>query len=250
VADIKPLEPTAKAQQDKLALLRKLDQGVLGRLGHVDALESAIANQELACRMQTAVPDLADLRNESAPTMELYGINDKETETFGRECLLARRLVERGVRFVELLCQNVGHDRWDQHSNLKDGHEKNAKAVDKPIAGLLKDLKSRGLLDSTLVVWGGEFGRTPMAQGSNGRDHNPFGFTMWLAGGGIKGGTIYGATDDYGYYAIEDKVEVHDLHATILHLLGIDHKRLTFRFSGRDIRLTDVHGEVLQNILA
>jgi membrane-anchored protein YejM (alkaline phosphatase superfamily) len=200
--------------------------------------------------MQTAVPELADLSGESAATHELYGINDQETETFGRECLLARRLIERGVRFVELLCQNVGHDRWDQHSNLKDGHEKNAKAVDKPIAGLLKDLKSRGLLDSTLVLWGGEFGRTPMAQGSNGRDHNPFGFTMWLAGGGIKGGSIYGATDEYGYYAIENKVEVHDLHATLLHLLGIDHKRLTFRFSGRDIRLTDVHGEVLHDILA
>jgi uncharacterized protein (DUF1501 family) len=144
----------------------------------------------------------------------------------------------------------VGADRWDQHSDLKTGHQNNARAVDKPIAGLLTDLKARGLLESTLVVWGGEFGRTPMAQGSDGRDHNPYGFTMWMAGGGIKGGTIYGATDDYGYHAVENKVEVHDLHATILHLLGIDHKRLTYRFGGRDMRLTDVHGEVVKGILA
>jgi len=154
------------------------------------------------------------------------------------------------VRFVELLCQNMGHDRWDQHSNLLVGHAENARATDKPIAGLLKDLKSRGLLDETLVLWGGEFGRTPMAQGTDGRDHNPFGFTMWLAGGGIRGGTIYGATDDYGYYAVENKVQVHDLHATMLHLLGMDHKRLTYRFGGRDMRLTDVHGELIRDILA
>jgi uncharacterized protein (DUF1501 family) len=148
------------------------------------------------------------------------------------------------------LCQNLGHDRWDQHSRLKEGHADNARATDKPIAGLLKDLKSRGLLDETLVLWGGEFGRTPMAQGTDGRDHNPFGFTMWLAGGGIRGGTVYGATDDYGYHAIENKVEVYDLHATMLHLLGMDHKRLTFRFGGRDMRLTDVHGHVIEDILA
>jgi uncharacterized protein (DUF1501 family) len=159
-------------------------------------------------------------------------------------------LVERGVRFIELLCPAIGGDRWDQHSNLKEGHENNARATDGPIAGLLKDLKSRGLLDSTLVVWGGEFGRTPMAQGSNGRDHNPYGFTVWMAGGGVKGGVAYGATDDYGYFAVENKVQVHDLHATILHLLGMDHKRLTYRFSGRDMRLTDVHGEIVQDILA
>jgi uncharacterized protein (DUF1501 family) len=164
-------------------------------------------------------------------------------------CLVARRLVERGVRFIEVTCPSVGTDRWDQHSKLQDGHEKNCRAVDQPIAGLLKDLKSRGLLDRTLVVWGGEFGRTPMAQGADGRDHNPFGFTMWLAGGGVRGGVAYGATDDYGYFAVENKVQIHDLHATMLHLLGIDHKRLTFRFSGRDIRLTDVHGEVLREIL-
>jgi hypothetical protein len=216
----------------------------------VDTLESAIGNYELAFRMQSAVPDLVNLAGESQATMELYSINDAKTEIFGRQCLLARRMVERGVRFVELLCQNLGHDRWDQHSNLKGGHEDNARAVDKPIAGLLRDLKSRGLLNETLVVWAGEFGRTPMAQGRNGRDHNPFGFTIWLAGGGIRGGTIYGATDEYGYYAIENKLQMHDLHATILHLLGIDHKRLTYRFSGRDIRLTDVYGEVIEEIIA
>ncbi len=250
VADIRQAEHNERVQQQKVGLLRQLDRGVLGRLGAVDTLESSIANYELAFRMQTAVPELMDLSRESSATQALYGLDDKSTEIFGRQCLVARRLVERGVRFVELLCPNVGHDRWDQHGNLKDGHEKNAAATDKPIAGLLLDLKSRGLLDQTLVVWGGEFGRTPMAQGTNGRDHNPFGFTMWLAGGGVKGGVVYGATDDYGYYAVENKTDVHDLHATLLHLMGIDHKRLTYRFSGRDMRLTDVYGEVLTEILA
>src|SRR5262249_26292919 len=160
------------------------------------------------------------------------------------------RLVERGVRFVELTCPNVGADRWDQHGKLKQGHEDNARAVDQPIAALLTDLKGRGLLESTLVVWAGEFGRTPFAQGSDGRDHNPFGFSIWLAGGGVKGGIVYGQTDEYGYKVVENKVEIHDLHATMLHLLGIDHKRLTFRFGGRDMRLTDVHGEVVAGVLA
>jgi uncharacterized protein (DUF1501 family) len=200
--------------------------------------------------MQTAVPDLMDLGSESEETKKRYGIDDAKTEIFGRQCLVARRLVERGVRFVELLCPSLGHDRWDQHSNLKGGHEANARAVDKPIAGLLRDLKAHGLLDSTLVLWGGEFGRTPMAQGSDGRDHNPFGFTVWLAGGGVKGGHIHGATDDYGYHAIEDKVPMHDLHATMLHLMGMDHKKVTYRFGGRDMRLTDVFGEVVAGILA
>jgi hypothetical protein len=249
VADLKPGEASARLQQNKLALLRKLDQGTVGRMGADDKLESAIANYELAFRMQTAVPNLMDLGGETAATRTLYGLDDPKTELFGRQCLIARRLVQRGVRFVELLCPNLGHDRWDQHSNLKKGHEDNARAVDKPIAALLKDLKALGLLKETLVIWGGEFGRTPMAQGSDGRDHNPFGFSMWLAGGGVKGGTIYGATDDYGYHVIENKVEVHDLHATLLHLLGTDHKRLTFRFGGRDMRLTDVHGEVVKEIL-
>jgi hypothetical protein len=250
VADLKPGESNPKLQQGKLGLLRKLDRGVVERMGDDDGLESAIANYELASRMQTAVPALMDLAGETAATKALYGLDDGKTELFGRQCLIARRLVERGVRFVELLCPNLGHDRWDQHSNLKRGHEDNARSVDKPIAGLLHDLKGRGLLDSTLVLWGGEFGRTPMAQGSDGRDHNPFGFTLWLAGGGAKGGTVYGATDDYGYHAIENKVEVHDLHATMLHLLGVDHKKQTYRFGGRDMRLTDVHGEVIKAILA
>ena len=219
-------------------------------MGHHDSLEAAIGNYELAFKMQAAVPELMSLDQESAATRRLYGLDDPypPTRIFARECLLARRLVERGVRFIELLCPAVGGDRWDQHGNLKAGHENNARAVDRPIAGLLADLKARGLLDSTLVFWGGEFGRTPMAQGTDGRDHNPYGFTVWLAGGGIKGGTIYGATDDYGYHAVENKVEIHDLHATMLHLLGIDHKRLTYRFGGRDMRLTDVHGEVITGI--
>ncbi len=221
-------------------------------MGRVDALESAIANYETAFRMQTAVPELMDLRGESEAVRRAYGLEAdfEPTRIFGRQCLLARRLVERGVRFVELTCPNTGGDRWDQHGGLKKGHEDNARAVDQPIAGLLRDLKATGLLDTTLVVWAGEFGRTPFAQGSDGRDHNPFGFTIWMAGGGVRGGMIYGATDEYGYKAIENKVSIHDLHATMLHLLGMDHKRLTVRFSGRDMRLTDVHGEVVQAVLA
>ena len=251
IANVERQEITPEIQEEKLAALRKLNRGVLDRLGSVTELDAAVANYELAFRMQSAVPELVDLKGESKATLDLYGLNEPGTADFGRQCLLARRLVERGVRFVELLTPRIpGCDRWDQHGNLKDCHEKNARATDKPIAALLKDLKSRGLLSKTLVVWGAEFGRTPMSQGTTGRDHNPFGFTMWLAGGGIKGGTIYGATDDYGYFAVENKTHIHDLHATILHLLGIDHKRLTFRWSGRDMRLTDVHGEVVTPILA
>ncbi|MDB5338953.1 MAG: hypothetical protein JWN70_4572 [Planctomycetaceae bacterium] len=249
IADLTRLEPTVEIQSRKLALLRKLDGGLIERIGPEDKVESAIANYELAFRMQSAVPDLMDMQTETAATQALYGINEPDTALFGQQCLVARRLVERGVRFIELLCPNLGFDRWDQHSNLKAGHEKNAKAVDKPIAGLIKDLKARGMLESTLIVWGGEFGRTPMAQG-DGRDHNPFGFTMWMCGGGIKGGTIHGATDEYGYHAVENKCEIHDLHATMLHLMGMDHKRLTYRFSGRDMRLTDVFGEVVHSIIA
>lgn len=252
VANIKPLERTAALQQNKLDLLRSLDAESERRLGPIDPLESAIANYELACRMQLAVPQLTNLADESAATRKLYGLDAdfEQTRIFARECLLARRLVERGVRFIELTCPVVGADRWDAHSDLVKNHSLNARAVDQPIAGLLTDLKSRGLLDETLVVWSGEFGRTPFAQGSNGRDHNPFGFSIWLAGGGVKGGTIYGATDEYGYKVVENRCEIHDLHATILHLLGIDHKRLTYRFSGRDFRLTDVYGEVLTDILS
>ncbi|MDG3006389.1 DUF1501 domain-containing protein [Paludisphaera mucosa] len=252
VANIRPVESSPGGQLRKLDLIRDLDRGVAGRMGKPDALEAAIANYELAYKMQSAVPGLMDLHGESPATRSLYGLDDayEPTRIFARECLIARRLVERGVRFVEVLCPSVGHDRWDQHSSLKDGHEKNARAVDRPIAGLLDDLKGRGLLDSTLVFWGGEFGRTPMAQGSDGRDHNPFGFTVWLAGGGVKGGVTHGETDDYGYHAVVDKVAMHDLHATMLHLLGLDHKRLTFRFGGRDMRLTDVHGELVGPIIA
>ncbi|MBL8828136.1 MAG: DUF1501 domain-containing protein [Planctomycetaceae bacterium] len=252
IADVTRLEKTESLQRRKLELMRQLDRRLTERQGAEDQLESSIANYELAFKMQSAVPDLMDLSGETKETHALYGLDAKfpHTQTFARQCLIARRLIERGVRFIELLCPNCGHDRWDQHRNLIKGHEDNALAVDQPIAALMKDLKNRGLLDETLIVWGGEFGRTPMAQGTDGRDHNPFGFSMWLAGGGIKGGTVYGSTDEYGYYAIENKVEIHDLHATMLHLLGVDHKRLTVRFGGRDVRLTDVHGEVVKGILA
>ncbi len=253
LANVRPAEPRSELQQNKLALMRDLDAGLLQRVGHVDQLESAIANYELAFRMQTAVPELMDINGESEATRKLYGLDStyEHTRTFGTQCLVARRLVERGVRFIELTCPAInGADRWDQHGKLKEGHENNSRAVDQPIAGLLQDLKGRGLFDHTLVIWAGEFGRTPFAQGTDGRDHNPFGFSIWLAGAGIKGGTIYGATDEYGYKAVENKVIIHDLHATMLHLLGMDHKRLTVRFSGRDMRLTDVHGEIIRDILA
>jgi len=252
VANLRRMEATEELQRRKLDLLRKLDRDTAARLGPNDQLEAAIANYELAFRMQAAVPKLLELTGETAATRQLYGLDSdyEPTRIYGTQCLLARRLVERGVRFVEVTCPNVGVDRWDQHDGLRKGHENNARATDQPVAALLKDLKARGLLDQTLVLWAGEFGRTPMAQGADGRDHNPFGFTVWLAGGGVKGGTTYGATDEYGYFAVENKVEMHDLHATMLHLLGMDHKRLTYRFGGRDMRLTDVHGEVIYPILA
>jgi hypothetical protein len=252
LANIHPLETSPQLQKQKLEQLALLDGPFVAKIGADDPLESAIRNYELAFKMQTAVPGITDLSGESQETLSLYGVDAKDSKTafYARECLLARRMVERGVRFIELTCPNVGHDRWDQHSDLKKGHEDNARAVDQPIAALLADLSRRGLLDSTLVVWGGEFGRTPFAQGSNGRDHNPFGFTMWLAGGGVKGGVAYGATDEYGYKVVENRAEIHDLHATILHLLGMDHKRLTYYYAGRNVRLTDVKGEVLHDILA
>jgi hypothetical protein len=250
ISDLKTPAGEERVRDRKLRLLARLDEQVLSRYGQGGAVESAIANYELAFRMQTAVPDLVDVSTESQATQALYGIDDPATAVYGRQCLIARRLVERGVRFVQLLCQNLGHDRWDQHGNLVKGHGDNARAVDKPIAGLLADLKSRGLLEETLIVWSGEFGRTPMAQGNDGRDHNPFGFSMWMAGGGVKGGTTHGATDEYGYYAVENKLTVHDLHATMLHLAGMDHTKLTYRFGGRDFRLTDVYGEVIEPILA
>ncbi len=252
VANIRRLEATDEQQRRKLALLRRLDQSVAARTGHDDAIESAIANYETAYLMQSAIPELTDLKGETAATKKLYGLDAKygPTRIFAAECLIARRLIERGARFVELTCPVVGGDRWDQHGGLKQGHENNARAVDQPIAALLKDLKSRGLLDETLVLWGGEFGRTPFAQGSDGRDHDQFGFTIWMAGGGVKKGHVYGETDEFGYKVVANKVEIHDLHATLLHLLGVDHKRLTVRFGGRDMRLTDVHGEIIKEVLA
>ena len=257
IADVKPLEKNPRVQRNKLGLLKQLNSGVIERFGAVNELEATISNYELAFRMQSSVPELTDLSGESKATLELYGLNEKATEEFGRQCLLARRMVERGVRFVELITPRRRADRWDQHHKLIEGHRLNSLAVDKPIAGLIKDLKGLGLLNSTLIVWGGEFGRTPTAQfepsmdpNTVGRDHNPFGFTMWMAGGGIKGGTVHGATDEYGYFAIENKVHVHDLHATMLHLLGLDHENLTFHFSGRDMRLTDVHGHIIHDLLS
>jgi Protein of unknown function (DUF1501) len=251
VADIRRREDNAQLQKNKLDLLRNIDRMNLRRFQHDDRVESAIHNYELAARMQLAVPDLLDLGEESKGTQEAYGLfsDFQNTVTFGRQCLTARRLVERGVRFIELTCPGGNGDRWDQHQGLVDGHTKNARSVDQPIAALLTDLDQRGLLKRTLVVWAGEFGRTPFAQGTDGRDHNPFGFSIWMAGGGIRGGTVYGATDEFGYKVLQDKVEIHDLHATMFHLLGMDHKQVTYRFSGRDMRLTDVHGTVVQDIL-
>lgn len=251
LANIQPQENNAQLQQQKLAFSNLLDQKLLQEVGSEDQLNAAISNYELAFRMQTAVPEMSDISKESHAIQKMYGLysDDKHLRGYAAQCLMARRLVERGVRFIELTCPKVEADRWDQHDQLKEGHERNAHAVDQPIAALLKDLKSRGLMEQTLVVFAGEFGRTPFGQGNNGRDHNPSAFSIWVAGGGIKGGTVYGKTDEYGYKIVENPVTIHDLHATMLHLLGIDHKQLTFRFSGRDIRLTDVHGEIIKGIL-
>ena len=214
-------------------------------------LSTRIDSFELAYRMQTAAPEAFSLAGETPETGHLYGLDQPATETFGKQCLLARRLIERGVRFVQLYHTSGGFQPWDQHRGLKAGQEKHALATDLPIAGLLHDLKQRGLLDDTLVIWGGEFGRTPAREGNaDGGDHHPFGFTMWLAGGGVKGGMAYGKTDEFGWDAVENLVHVHDVHATILHLLGLDHERLTYPFAGRDFRLTDVYGNVVNEILA
>jgi Protein of unknown function (DUF1501) len=234
------------SQRLELDLLGEINREQLARSGPDQALEGRIQAFELAFRMQTAAPELQDVASETASTQRLYGLDEERTQNFGRQCLMARRFVERGVRFVQ-----VSHSyKWDQHGNLKKDHATNAAEVDRPIAGLLADLKARGLLDETLVLWGGEFGRTPTAQGDDGRDHNPHGYTMWLAGGGVKAGFSHGATDDYGYYSIQNKVHLHDLHATMLHLLGLDHTRLTYRHAGRDFRLTDVSGNVVSEIFA
>ena len=244
-------------QQMRLGTMRQLDQGFLDRTGPQNEVASAIKNYETAFRMQTAVPELCNVSGESSDTLALYGCDSKNqtTAAYGRQCLLARRLIERGVRFIELSCLNesIGAGNaanpWDQHGELERGHRAMATQVDQPIAGLIRDLDRIGKLDETLIVWAGEFGRTPFSQGSNGRDHNPMGFSVWLAGGGIRGGTVYGATDELGYYAVENKCQVYDLWATVLHQLGIDHTQLTFRYSGRDFRLTDVHGSVLKAIV-
>jgi hypothetical protein len=236
-------------QRLQLDFLDRMGRDHLAESGPDGALEARIRSFELAFRMQGSLPEVQDLSRETPATLKLYGVDDPVTENFGRQCLMARRFAERGVRFVQVT-HSDGHVQWDQHEKLKAGHEKNAAEVDRPIAGLLTDLKARGLLEDTLVVWGGEFGRTPTVQGSDGRDHNPEGFTMWLAGGGVKGGIRYGATDEYGYYAAENKVHIHDLHATLLALLGLDHEKLTYRYAGRDFRLTDVHGNVVTEIFA
>jgi Protein of unknown function (DUF1501) len=250
IADLKDPAGDADRQRDKLDVLKQLNELHRRERAADGPLEARIASFELAFRMQREAPEAFDLSKETETTKKLYGIDDKATEDFGRQCLLARRLAERGVRFVQVYDTAKGNNLWDQHGRLKDELPKRCAAVDRPIAGLLTDLKGRGLLNDTLVVWGGEFGRTPTAEGSDGREHHPFGFTMWLAGGGVKGGLAYGATDDYGWHAVKDKVHVHDLHATILHLMGIDHERLTYRYGGRDYRLTDVHGRVVKEVLA
>jgi hypothetical protein len=233
-------------QRSQLDLLQKQNAEHLAERPGDAALEARIESYELAWRMQGKAAEVLDIANESEATKQLYGIDNPVTENFGRQCLMARRLCEAGVRFV----QCTHSYKWDQHDRLHELHTKNAAEVDLPIAGLLQDLAARGLLEDTLVLWGGEFGRTPTVQGSDGRDHNPHGFTMWMAGGGVKPGFSYGETDDYGFYATKDKVHVHDLHATMLALLGIDHEQLTYRWAGRDFRLTDVHGRVVRELFA
>ncbi|MBY0524563.1 MAG: DUF1501 domain-containing protein [Gemmataceae bacterium] len=239
------------AQRRQLDLLQELNAEQLKQTPGDSELEAVINSYELAWRMQGNAPDVLDLTRESKQTLALYGIGDKGTDNFGKQCLLARRMCESGVRFVQVTYgDNSANPAWDQHSNLAQ-HGVHARAVDRPIAGLLADLKQRGLLEDTIVWWGGEFGRTPYAEkNGTGRDHNAGGFTTWLAGGGVRPGIGYGQTDEFGHQAVENKVHMHDLHATILHLLGLDHERLTYRYSGRDFRLTDVHGQVVKDILA
>jgi hypothetical protein len=248
IANLADPSGNRQRQREKLDALRRLNE--LHKQDRVieSPLDARIASFELAFRMQREAPDAFDIARESEATQKMYGTDQPTTELFGRQCLLARRLVERGVRFVQLF-DAPQNNAWDHHSNLRDTLPKRCAAVDQPIAALLKDLKARGLLEETLVLWGGEFGRTPTAEGKDGREHHPFGFTMWLAGGGIKGGMVHGATDEFGWHATENKVHVHDLHATILHLMGFDHERLTYRYGGRNYRLTDVHGKVVQELL-
>ncbi len=246
IVDLKrPETMTADEQRSRLDTLAKLNQIDMEKYPSSSDLAARISSYELAYRMQGCAPEAVDVSSESAATQKLYGLDEEVTRDFGWQCLLARRLVERGVRFV----QCTHSYKWDQHSDLFEKHSQNAKEVDKPIAGLLRDLKARGLLRDTLVIWAGEFGRTPVSEKGNGRDHNPYGYSIWMAGGGVKPGFIYGATDEIGYYAVEDRMHIHDFHATVLHLLGLDHEKLTFRFSGRDFRLTDVAGVVAKKII-
>ncbi len=257
VRNIQPREDDI-SQRSRLDFVNGLDRAFLNRIGGDNDVEAAVRNYETAYRMQASVPELCDLSGETATTKKMYGMDSPNgvTAAYGHQALLARRLVERGVRFVELSClpEKMGGGQapnpWDQHGNLKGGHENMSLQVDQPIGGLLKDLKTRGLLDETLVIWAGEFGRTPFSQGSNGRDHNPYGYSVWLAGGGVKGGTVYGATDELGYHVTENKCDIYDLWATVLHLMGLDHEELTYRHGGRDLRLTDVHGRVIQDVIA
>lgn len=244
IANLQPRLAPAE-QRAQLDVLRRLNELHLARRQEQSALEARIQTFETAFRMQTKGTEALDLARETPATRRLYGIDNADTADYGQKCLLARRLAERGVRFIV-----VNHGNWDQHSGLLAGHARNARQVDAPIAGLLKDLKARGLLDDTLVIWGGEFGRTPNSEGKDGRDHNTAAFTMWLAGGGVKPGHIHGVTDAFGAFVEQGRVHVHDLHATLLHLMGLDHERLTYRYAGRDFRLTDVHGNVVREILA
>lgn len=233
-------------QRRQLQLIQSLNEDQLNRLGTDRNVEGLIANYELAYRMQTTIPPIMSLQDESGETQRLYGIDEQPTDNFGRQCLLARKLAEQGVRYIQVSTDYT----WDHHQKVKDGSIAESKKVDKPIAGLLTDLARRGLLEDTLVVWGAEFGRTPMAENGDGRNHHPQGFTMWLAGGGVRGGFAYGATDDFGYAPVEQPVHMHDLHATLLYALGLDHERLTYRHAGRDFRLTDVFGNVADGLFA
>ncbi|HLK60791.1 MAG TPA: DUF1501 domain-containing protein [Chthonomonadaceae bacterium] len=248
IANLQDPLANPERQRAKLDLLGKLNALHKQERASDSQLDARIASFELAFRMQREAPEAFDIARESSQTQQLYGIGQPVTDLFGRQCLLARRLVERGVRFVQLFDAPV-NNAWDHHSGLRENLPQRCAAVDQPIAALLMDLKARGLLEDTLVLWGGEFGRTPTAEGSNGREHHPFGFTMWMAGGGVQGGMVHGATDDYGWHAVQDKVHVHDLHATILYLMGFDHEKLTYRYGGRDYRLTDVYGNIVHKIL-
>ena len=243
--DIRNPQFDSKSQRIQLDFVQQLNRNKLDRDQHQPQVEGIIQSFELAYRMQTTMPQLVDTSKETAATLGLYGIDGGPSDDFGKQCLLARRMVESGVRFVEL-----SNGSWDHHNNLKESMETQCGQIDKPIAGLLADLKQRDLLKDTLIIWAGEFGRTPHGQGGDGRDHNHKGYTTWMAGGGVKGGFSYGATDEHGYEAVEGRMHIHDWHATMLHLLGLDHEKLTYRHAGRDFRLTDVHGKVAKEILA